>query len=189
MKIENRFLFLDPQGTTLFDYTKQMPVPGGEASISIIPVHDFRLPTVDTPHGRIAAAICFDMDFPWLIRQVGQARADMILVPSSDWLAIDPLHTHMACVRGTELGCSVIRQTNAGLSAAVDYQGHVLATMDHFSTPGTERVMVTHVPLNGVPTFYVCCGDAFSWMCVAGLFVLVSVGVFRRPSDPASHVQ
>ena len=35
----------------------------------------------------------------------------MILVPASDWRAIDPLHTHMALLRGIESGCSVIRQT------------------------------------------------------------------------------
>jgi apolipoprotein N-acyltransferase len=185
MKIENRFFFLDPRGYTLFDYTKQMPVPGGETASSIIPVHDFRLPTVDTPHGRIAGAICFDMDFPWFIRQAGVARADMILAPSSDWRAIDPLHTHMACMRGIEMGCSVIRHTNAGLSAAVDYQGHLLARMDHFTTPGAERVMVTHVPVRGVPTFYAHFGDVFSWTCLVGLLALTFVGLVpsRHRSD------
>jgi apolipoprotein N-acyltransferase len=185
VKIENRFVFLDPQGNTLFDYTKQMPVPGGEAASSIIPVHDFRLPVVDTPHGRIAGAICFDMDFPWFIRQAGVARADMILAPSNDWRAIDPLHTHMACMRGIELGCSVIRHTSTGLSAAVDYQGRLLAEMDHFTTPGSERVMVTHVPVHGVPTFYARFGDLFSWICVAGLLVLTVVGLVR-PHAPWS---
>ena len=178
-KIENRFLFLDPQGNTLFDYTKQMPVPGSEAASSIIPVHDFRLPVVDTPHGRVAGAICFDMDFPWFIRQAGIGRADMILVPSNDWRAIDPLHTHMACMRGIESGCSVIRHTSSGLSAAVDYQGRLLAQMDHFTTPGSERVMVTHVPVHGAPTFYASLGDLFSWTCVAGLLVLTVVGLVR----------
>ena len=104
LKIENRFLFLDPEGHTLFDYTKQNPVPGGEASSAVIPIHDYRLPTVGTPYGRIAAAICFDMDFPRFMRQAGEARADMILAPSNDWRAVDPLHTHMACLRGIELG-------------------------------------------------------------------------------------
>jgi apolipoprotein N-acyltransferase len=74
IKAENRFLFLDPRGDTLFDYAKQNPVPGGEAASSIIPVHDYRLPTVQTPNGRIAGAICFDMDFPSFIRQAGVAH-------------------------------------------------------------------------------------------------------------------
>jgi apolipoprotein N-acyltransferase len=89
----------------------------------------------------------------------------------------------MACMRGIELGCSVIRHTGTGLSAAVDYQGRLLAQMDHFTTPGTERVMVTHVPVHGVPTFYARFGDLFSWICVAGLLVPDS----RRPRSATSR--
>ena len=85
----------------------------------------------------------------------------------------------MACMRGIELGCSVIRHTGTGLSAAVDYQGRLLAQMDHFTTPGTERVMVTHVPVRGVRTFYARFGDLFSWICVVGLLVLTVVGLIR----------
>jgi apolipoprotein N-acyltransferase len=179
LKIENRFVLLDPEGKTLFDYTKQKPVPGGEAAMSIIPVHDYRLPAVDTPYGRIAGAICFDMDFPWLIRQAGTARADMLLVPANDWRAIDPLHTHMACLRAIETGCSVVRHTSQGLSAAVDPQGHILAQMDHYTTPDTERVMITHVPKHGSPTIYARFGDVFSWVCVAGLCALVLFSIVR----------
>jgi apolipoprotein N-acyltransferase len=179
LKIENRFVMLDPEGKTVFDYTKQKPVPGGEAAMCIIPVHDYRLPTVDTPYGRIAGAICFDMDFPWLIRQAGTARADMLLVPANDWPAIDPLHTHMACLRAIETGCSVVRHTSQGLSSAVDPQGHVLAQMDHYTTPDTERVMITHVPTHGSPTFYARFGDVFSWLCIAGLCILVLASVLR----------
>jgi apolipoprotein N-acyltransferase len=180
LKIQNRILFLGPDGNTLSDYTKQNPVPGGEASSALIPVHDYHLPTVDTPHGRIATVICFDMDFPRFIRQAGEARADMILAPSNDWPAIDPLHTQMACLRGVELGCAVIRHTSNGLSQAVDYQGHVLAHMDHFTTPGNERVMVTHVPIHGTPTFYARFGDLFGWSCVVGLAGFVVLGITRR---------
>jgi apolipoprotein N-acyltransferase len=175
IKAENRFFFLDPQGDTLFDYAKQNPVPGGEAASSIIPVHDYRLPAVQTPTGRIAGAICFDMDFPSFIRQAGVSQTDILLDPSGDWQAIDPLHTYMACMRGVELGCSVIRQTAGGLSAAVDYQGRTLASMDHFTTPGSERVMVAQVPTTGVPTIYAQIGDVFSWSCVAALLALCTL--------------
>jgi apolipoprotein N-acyltransferase len=181
IKAENRFVLLDPQGNSVLDYTKQNPVPGGEAASSIIAVHDYRLPVVATPHGRIAAAICFDMDFPSFMRQAGVARADVLLDPSGDWRAIDPLHTQMACMRAVELGCSVIRQTSGGLSEAVDYQGRTLARMDHFTTPATERVMVAQVPVAGVPTVYARIGDVFSWMCLALLVALIGVGIVSRP--------
>lgn len=83
----------------------------------------------------MAAAICFDMDFPDLIRRPGLQRADLILAPSSDWREIDSVHTRMALFRGIENGCSVVRQTNKGLSAAADWQGRVLARGDS-SRPG-----------------------------------------------------
>jgi apolipoprotein N-acyltransferase len=187
LKAENRFVLLDPQGNTLFDYTKQNPVPGGEAACSIIAVHDYCLPMAATPYGRIAAAICFDMDFPSFVRQAGVARTDILLDPSADWRAIDPLHTQMACMRAVELGCSVIRHTSGGLSAAVDYQGRLLASMDHFTTPATELVMVTQVPVAGVPTVYARIGDVFSWLCLAILLVLAGVGlVYRSHTAPFS---
>jgi apolipoprotein N-acyltransferase len=179
LKAENRFVLLDPQGKTLIDYVKQNPVPGDAAASSIIEMHDYRLPVVATPHGRIAAAICFDMDFPAFMRQVGVARADVLLDPSADWRPIDPLHTQMACMRAVELGCSVIRQTAEGLSEAVDYQGRTLASMDHFTTPPTERVMVAQVPVAGVPTFYARFGDLFSWICMGGLLTLTLIGLVQ----------
>jgi apolipoprotein N-acyltransferase len=85
----------------------------------------------------------------------------------------------MACTRGIELGCSVIRHTSSGLSQAVDYQGRTLARMDHFTTPETERVMITHVPVRGVPTFYARFGDVFSWTCVSSLLALTLLGLVR----------
>ena len=188
LKAENRFVLLDPQGNTSFDYTKQNPVPGGEAACSIIAEHDYCLPTTATPYGRIATAICFDMDFPSFVRQAGVARADILLDPSGDWRAIDPLHTHMACIRAVELGCSVVRHTAGGLSEAVDYQGRPLASMDHYTAPVNERVMVAQVPIAGVPTVYARIGDLFTWMCLAFLLALTGVRLIGRSHAASLYV-
>ncbi len=63
----------------------------------------------------------------------------------------------------------IIRHTSNGLSLAVDHQGRVLAAMDHFTAPENERVMVANVPVSGVRTIYARVGDAFAWICIAGL--------------------
>jgi predicted amidohydrolase len=42
------------------------------------------IPFADTPFGRIASAICFDMDFPGYIRQAGRKSVDIMLVPAYD---------------------------------------------------------------------------------------------------------
>ena len=59
----------------------------------------------------------------------------------------------------------------------------MLARMDHFTTPGNERVMVTHVPVHGTPTFYARFGDVFSWGCVVGLAALACLGVAPAPGN------
>ena len=123
---------------------------------------------IDTPLGRVSIAICYDMDFPQLIRQAGLAGADIILVPGYDPPGSDPIHTHMALVRGIENGMSVVRQVDRGLSAAADPYGRILATMNHSTSP-SERVMVAQVPGRGVATFYASRGNAFAWACVLAL--------------------
>ena len=161
---ENQLLAFDPTGRLAFRYHKARPTPG-DAEIGA----DRRLPTLSSSLGRVGGAICFDMDFPDLVRQEGRARADIIVAPSSDWRAIDPLHTRMALVRGVENGCSVVRPTAMGLSAAADYEGRVLAAVDYFRS--SDHVMVAQVPARGVRTIYARVGNLFAWLCVVGLAV------------------
>jgi apolipoprotein N-acyltransferase len=133
---------------------------------------------LDTPFGRLSAAICFDADFPRLLAQAGARRADIVLVPSNDWRAIDPWHTQMASFRAIEQGVNLVRHTSQGLSAAFDYQGRALATMDHYAA--TERTLVSQVPTRGVPTLYAWLGDWFAWATLAGLALLALRLVLHR---------
>ena len=71
-----------------------------------------------------------------------------------------------------------MRQTSLGLSAAFDYQGHVLATMDHYSA--TERTLVSQVPTRAVRTLYARFGDWFAWASLAGVVILSAWGALRR---------
>lgn len=172
--MENKLVLIDPSGNIVWEYWKAKPVPG-EPSLA----GDGLIPSQDTPYGRIAASICFDMDFPELIRQAGKAKADLMLAPSNDWAEITPLHTHMASFRAIENGFSLVRITGNGLSAAFDYQGRVLATMDYFVSGG-EQVMIAHVPTQGATTIYSRIGDLFAWLCVAGLMTFIGWAVVRR---------
>jgi len=131
---------------------------------------DGRIKSVETPYGRVAAVICFDMDFPGLLRQAGEPNIDLMLVPSNDWKEIDPWHSHMARFRAIEQGFNLVRHTSNGCSLAADYQGRVLNSMDHFTA--TDRVLVSHVPTEGVRTLYARIGDSFAWLCIAGLLAL-----------------
>jgi apolipoprotein N-acyltransferase len=167
--LENKIVLLDPEGEVLFEYWKAIPVPGPDASVQA--VNDGRIEIVESPYGRLGAAICFDMDFPGHLKQAGRRNADIMLVPSNDWREIDPWHSHMARFRAIEQGFNMVRHVSNGLSLASDYQGRVLASMDHFATD--QREMVAMVPTRGVRTLYSLIGDLFAWVCVAGLAATV----------------
>ena len=177
----NKLVLIKPDGSVAWEYYKAHPVPGGEAAMSI--TRDGRLRALDTPFGRLTSVICFDADFPRLLAQAGELRADIVLDPSNDWKAIDPWHTRMASFRAIEQGVNLVRQTSQGLSAAFDYQGRLLASMDH--SLATERTLVSQVPTRGARTPYALFGDWFAWTSLAGLAVLAASTRRRRAPPPA----
>lgn len=63
----NQSILIDDKGQIVWSYDKAKPVVPGEAIV--------------TPLGRISTAICNDFHFPSLIRQVGRARADIVMAP------------------------------------------------------------------------------------------------------------
>jgi apolipoprotein N-acyltransferase len=177
-------VLIDPAGNVVWTYEKTHPAPGDEGLF--IP-GDGKVPVVDSPYGRLANVICFDLDFPATVRQAGQAGADVLLGPSDDWQAIDPAHTQKAIFRAVENGFSLVRQVSKGLSMAVDYQGRVLAASDYFTTD--QQVMVAYVPVHGVRTIYATIGDLFAWLCILGLAVFAGMAIIqsrRRRVSPAS---
>jgi apolipoprotein N-acyltransferase len=174
--LENKIVLVQPNGTPAWEFFKAHPVPGGEAAISIR--RDGKLRTLDTPYGRLSSVICFDADFPQLLAQAGQLRTDLLLDPSNDWKAIDPWHTRMASFRAIEQGFNLVRHTSQGLSAAFDYQGRQLASMDHYLT--SDRVLVAQVPTLGTRTVYALLGDWFAWICLVGLTVVVILAAKSR---------
>ena len=168
--VENKVVLIDPSGAIAWDYIKSRPVPGREAKNTL--PGDGRLKYVDTPYGRLSAAICFDMDFPRLIRQAGKAGVDLLFAPSADWPEVAASHMRMATFRAIENGFSLVRPAYNGIAVAADYQGTVLAQVD-FLAP-EERVMIAQVPTRGVPTVYAHIGDLFAWVCVALCVIVCS---------------
>jgi len=163
--LENKAVLVDPAGDIAFSYVKTHPVPGAEALVSVR--GDGRPPTQDSPYGRLAAVVCYDMDFPPLLRRVGRARADILLVPASDNTTIQHLHHVQAVFRAVENGVSMLRATRWGLSSAVDPLGRTLAMME--DSVASQKAMVAQLPTAGVATLYSRIGDLFAWLCVAGL--------------------
>jgi len=167
---ENKLLLIDPTGTIVLDHIKY----GASVMEAGRRVGDGVLQTVTAPFGVLSAVICYDLDFPAVVQQSGQNGTSLMLVPSKDWLEIDPIHSYMAVFRAIENGMSLVRQTDAGLSIAVDAYGRVLAQTDYFGS--TDRTMVAQVPVRHLATAYALFGRWLDWVCLVGfLFVIAYV--------------
>jgi len=175
---DNKVVMIAPDGAVSFTYVKTMSwYPTGSDGI---------LRTVDTPYGRIGAAVCFDMDFPYFVNRFGRMATDIVLVPSFDSERIRPYHTEVGLMRAVENGFSIVRQVSTGTSMAVDGTGHILARQDYFTT--ADRLMLSDVPTKRVATLYRVLGDWFAWAGCALAAALVALGIAagRRSSRRAS---
>jgi apolipoprotein N-acyltransferase len=163
-------MLLSPDGQVLWTFQKARPIPGLEPYLA----GDGRVPVVSTPYGRIANVICYDADFPALMR----VDADIMLVPGGDWPEMGRVHTQMAGLRAIENGYALVRQDFDGSSQAFDYQGHVLSQQDT-TDPAQTAPWIVDVPVKGTTTIYRVIGDAFAWLCVA--LTVAAIGLRLAP--------
>jgi apolipoprotein N-acyltransferase len=179
LPFENKLVLLDPSGRIVTSHLKNRPVSGWEASI-MRRGHE-GVPVVATDTGRMAAAICFEADFPDFIRQAGHNAADLLILPVNDWKSIKNIHVQMHVFRAIENGVPIVRAAATGLSVAIDPWGRLLSVSDFFAAG--DRTMTAQLPMGRIPTLYARTGDWFSWLCVAGLAAMLSVmmiGASRR---------
>jgi apolipoprotein N-acyltransferase len=155
--VENIVHIINPNGEVALTHVKY----GGnqfEGSLK----GDGVLQTVDTPYGRISSIICWDADFPNVIKQAGELDVDLLFIPANDWLEAKDIHDGMAAFRAVENGMSIFRQTGSGVSSAVDPYGRTLQRLDIFEEPGTgtfASVQSLDMPISSVPTLYPIVGD------------------------------
>lgn len=107
-----------------------------------------------------AAAVCFEITYPGLVRRFRTAGAEWILNLSNDaWFGrtgYAPLHFHHAIFRAVELRAWVVRAANTGISGAIDPAGRVVAALPVFE----EGTLVAPVERAVPPPFYARAGDA-----------------------------
>lgn len=171
---ENKYVFVQADGSIHHTYLKHEPVPGepavrGEGAMPLV---------ADTGEGSTAGAICFDYDFPRLALANAENHADLVALPSSDWRGIDPIHTQMAAVRAIESGHSIVRSTRFGLSAGIDPLGRLRGWSSHWDDE--DRVLLVRLPQQGVQTVYSRLGDWFPLTSVLCAIGLVGAAIRRR---------
>jgi apolipoprotein N-acyltransferase len=80
-------------------------------------------------------------------------------------------------VRGVENGLAIARSAAAGRLTASDRYGRVIA--EAITSPSRPVTVVTDLGLRAGGTWYLKLGDAFAWMCMAALALLLSWRAFR----------
>jgi apolipoprotein N-acyltransferase len=164
---ENKALLIGPDGRLLASYLKSRPVPG-----DLDVIGPGILPVVETALGRLALGICYDMDYPSLGRSAD--GAGLMLVPGSDWDAIDPLHPKMIALRAVENGYAVVRPSRQSRSVAFDAYGRLAGSADWQAS--AEPKVLAALSTQPVATFYHRSGDWFAFACVAALAGLALLG-------------
>lgn len=123
---------------------------------------------------QFAAAICYEIAFPELLRNAINQHTDFILTVSNDtWFGAShgpAQHMQIARMRALEFGRPLIRATNNGISAVVDEQGRELVRAEQFiaTTVSAEVALV-----NG-HTWFHRHGTKSAWW-LALLFSLISI--------------
>lgn len=176
---ENKIIWVSPEGQT-WEYEKAHPTPN-EPSIA----GKKEIVAIPTKYGTLSSVICFDMDFPEYLQQAGKKQIDIMCVPASDWRAITPYHAQIVALRAVEQGFNVVRCTGNGLSVAFDAYGKYLNYRNAFYTK--HRTFITYLPIRGTRTIYSQIGDLFAWLNIAGLLLMIGLGVLKRKAETQNH--
>jgi apolipoprotein N-acyltransferase len=167
-----------PQDQTAAIYEKRRLVPGFESAVFAPGLAPVVLP------GGIGLDICYDMDFPGMVRADQTAMSPRLLaVPASEigthgeWsnpaAAADAwFHSRNALLRSVENGVPMARSALRGLLTLNDRYGRIVAKTP---TSGEFTTLIGDLPIDAFAgaTLYDRIGDTFGWLCLtlgAGLF-------------------
>lgn len=170
----NMLSVFEPDATSPATYSKHHLLLGLE---QFVPGDSF---TMLDGKPRIGLAICKDMDFHDIGHAYAARRAQLLLVPASDFEVDGWLHSRMAVVRGVESGFAVARAARAGRLTLSDDRGRVVAEA---SSEQRDAELVGDLPLRDTTTIYSRLGDWFAWLDLVILAGVLVVAVLpRKPS-------
>lgn len=123
----------------------------------------------------LALAICYEIVYPELVRQLADAPGLLVTLSNDTWFGDSlgpPQHLQMARMRALELGRPLLRATNDGITAVVGPAGEVQARLGRFR----PDVLSADVAPHQGRTPYAVLGG--SWVVVVA-FLLVVAGLRR----------
>jgi apolipoprotein N-acyltransferase len=112
---------------------------------------------------RWGAAICKDLDFPELARDLGAAGAQVVAAPAWDFAGTEALHARMARFRAVEGGFALARSAQEGQLDVWDARGRSAGSARN---PGGAVSLLATVAVGPGGTPYSRWGD---WLVVVAL--------------------
>lgn len=179
---ENVLFVAGPDGDIVINHVKY----GGNILEGTVK-GDANIETIQTEYGRLAGILCWDTNYPNIVRQVGRQNTNILLSPSKEWAGINPMHAQMAVFRALENGTAVIRQTDEGLSIIVDGYGRRLASGQGLSDSG--NYLLAEVPTSSPNTLYPMLGDIVGIISLIGLAGLVITAFMKGRQKQAEQHQ
>ncbi|MCG6189392.1 nitrilase-related carbon-nitrogen hydrolase [Maribellus maritimus] len=172
----NKSILISPDGNVVWEYIKSYLHPYAETPI--INNGNFEIPSIQTEYGKIGNVICADLDMPAYIKQTGKQNIDILLVPSFDWPGITPLHSEMACLEAIQFGFSLLRANGKGLTAAYDYMGNSIASLNTFHS--NEKILCAEIPVQSVTTIYAKTGNILIVLSFAFILFMIAKKAFKK---------
>ncbi len=195
INIYNSASFVSPGGAFVGRYDKMHLVPFGE----YIPfqnwlwfAHSLTAQVGTMAHGTqrnifftqghaYGVFICYESIFAMEVRQYALLGADVLVNLSDDgWYGDTSApwqHLNMARMRAIENHRWLLRDTNSGVTAAIDPYGRVVQSLPRH----TQSTLVAHFNYESDLTFYSVHGDLFAWLCAIIAIVLAVDGCIQHP--------
>jgi apolipoprotein N-acyltransferase len=192
----NSAVLIDRTGNDVYEYDKIHLVPFGEyvplqkvlffINKLVVGVGDYaqgnQYSLAETPYGRFAIVICYEIIFPGLVRKFFTDEGDFLVNITNDaWFGktTGPYqHFSMAVFRAIENRKPVIRAANTGISGFIDSKGRIISKTEIFQ----QVILTRDIKTNNTKSFYTKYGDLFSYLCfVLSIVILANYfGMSRR---------
>jgi len=184
----NSAVLLDKTGNVVYEYDKIHLVPFGEyvplqrvlffVNKIVVGVGDYsrgnQYSLAETPFGRFATVICYEIIFPGLVRKFFTDDGNVLVNITNDaWFGKTPgpyQHFSMAVFRAIENRKPVIRAANTGISGFIDSKGRIISKTELFQ----KVVLTCDIKTNDTKSFYTKYGDLFSYLCIVLSIVLLA---------------
>jgi hypothetical protein len=128
----NAIFSISGDGRYLGRHDKVLLVPGGESAYS--PGEAYRL--LPTSYGLVAAAICYETNFPEIFRRYTEGGANILFASTSDSAfkrsSLPLSHANLSVFRAVENGRWLIHASNAGPSMLVSPRGEIVSRTKMF---------------------------------------------------------